>query len=179
MNEPLFSVLDVVEIADTALFKELGLTGRRGSVATIRRFDDGRYQYSIGSEDEGVGGLYWEDALQPTGEQADISMYRLTGPFQERDVVRISSEYPDPDIAGREAVIDGSYADDEEELLLGVWIEELRQGYGVPPGSMMSTGERRRPEPLGRSSTSSRVSPNGEVLGTETYVIVDEISQYL
>jgi hypothetical protein len=169
----------VVEIRDTIELRELGLAGQRGSIAVIRRYEDGRHRYSLGSEDDEVGGLYDEDDLRPTGEQADISLYRVPGPFREREVVTISSDYPDSEIAGREAVIDGSYMDDEEELLLGVWLDELSQAFVVPPGALTSTGRRRPPEPLGRSSTSSRVSPEGEVVGTETYVIVDEINQYL
>lgn len=179
MSKPRFNVLDVVEVRDIAVFREQALVGRRGSVTQIRRYEDGRYRYSIGSRDEDVGGIYDEESLKPTGEREDASFYLLPGPFQERDVVSVSDAISDRELAGREAVIDGSYVEDRDGLQLGIWIDELGRGFVVPVGMLRSTGERRPPEPLGRTGTSSRVSTDGDFLGTESYVIIDEISQYL
>jgi hypothetical protein len=183
VDEPRFAVLDVVEIADDPILAEQGLSGRRAVVTRIRRDDDGRYTYSVGGldDDSEVGGLYPEECLLPTGERASAELFWLPGPFRTRDVVRVAGDYEFGAAAGRRAVLTDGYSEDPEtgEVLLCVWIEEVGEAFTVAPGQLSPTGERLPPRPRGRVAHSTAVSTDGEIRGTFSFVIVDEIDQHL
>ncbi len=99
-------------------------------------------------------------------------------PFLRRQIVRVAAEYSD-EIAGREGVIDGSYAEGDDGLLLGVWFEELGELFVVPPEFLTATEDRAPPPPRRRTATSTRVSEGGEVLGHDSYEIVGDIEHQL
>jgi hypothetical protein len=183
VDEPRFAVLDVVEIADEAFLAEQGLSGRRAVVTSIRRYDDGHYKYSVGGfdHDPEVGGIYPEECLLPTGERASAELFWIPGPFRARDVVQVAEDYEFGDAAGRRAVLTDAYSEDPEtgEVLLCVCIEEVGEAFMVAPGQLSSTGERMPPEPRGRVAHSTAVSTDGEIRGSSSFVIIDEIDHYL
>jgi hypothetical protein len=183
MGGPRFRVLDVVEIGYHPTLARQGLVGVRGAIMEIRQHADGRVRYAVGGLRDAtseVGGLYEEEDLQATGVRADAETYQLPGPFQVRDVVRISAACDQAEIAGRTGVVDGGYTGSNEiGHVLGVWIEELGEGFMVEPAFLSASGTRLPPPERGRVAHSTRVSEHGEVIGHTSYIIVDELEQYL
>jgi hypothetical protein len=184
MNEPRFAVLDVVEIGGDPALAEQGLSGRRGAIVQIRRYPDGLIRYSVGSltdEDDGVGGLYDEEDLRDVGERVSIDRFRIPGPFREREIVVISEDCDEPKIAGRRGeILGGAYSHtDSGDLELDVWVEELGEVFVVDSRSLVATGERRPLPAAGRTARSTRVSEDGDILGSTGYVNVDDIERYL
>ena len=181
--EPKFAVLDVVAIGDHAAPVEQGLSGRRAVITQIRRYDEGRYVYGVGGfeDDSEVGGLYPEEWLRATGERASPDLFAVPGPFDVRDVVQIAADSEVREAAGRRAVLTDAYTEDPEtgELLLCVWIDELGEVFTIAPAELSRTGERRPPRPRGRVAHSTAVGAAGEIIGASSFVIVDEIDQYL
>jgi hypothetical protein len=180
---PRHAVLDVVQIADHPILAEQGLPGQLGVVLTIRRYPEGHYRYSVGSaiddEDDEVPGIYDEEHLLPTGQRSDASRFGPPAPFRLRDVVQISDQCEDEEGRGHTGVIDGAYAPDSSGAAVGVWIETLGESVIVDVGHLTQTGERLPPPPLNREATSTQVSTDGQVIGHSSYVIVDDIDQYL
>ena len=184
MAEARFKVLDVVEIGDAPEFVAQGLTGQRGVVTQVRAYVDGRIQYGLGAGDgeaDGVGGLFDEAHLNPTGERSTAEVFQVPGPFKVREIVTVLPGCRVAQLANRTAVVDGSYVDPDEdgELSLGIWIEELAEVFVVKPRFLVATGQRLPIPPAARQTTSTQVDPSGGVLGTTAYVIVDEIDRYL
>ncbi len=178
MAEPRFRVLEVVEICDPQL---TGRVGRRGAVTQVRDYGDGRFRYGLGAVDDdlGVGGLYDEVSLRPTGQAALPDVFRVPGPFVSRELVRVSAEAGIDEISGRVGAIDGSYQEDSGELVLGVWFSELRELFVVAPRYLESTGERLPLPESGRTASSTRVDVRSTVLGHDDYVVLDEVARYL
>lgn len=180
---PRFKVLDIVEIGNDPVLAAPGLSGRQAVVTQIRLYADGDVRYSVGShtDDDEVGGLYDEEDLHAVGERASIDRFRVPGPFRERELVVISADCDEPEIAGRRGEITSGYwaVDKHEELHLGVWVKELGLLYDVEARFLTATGERLPPPAAGRPAKSTRVSEDGDVLGTTGYVIIDDIERYL
>ena len=178
-----FAVLDVVEIGDGPVLAEQGLSGQRGVVTEIRRYDDGHYAYGVGAFEDGsdVGGLYPEECLTATGERASPDLFRIPGPFQTREVVQIAEDCEVREAAGRRAVLTDAYSEDPDtgELRLCVWIDELGTVVTIAPKELQSTGQRESPKPRGRVAHSTAVGTDGEIHGTSSFVIVDEIDHYV
>lgn len=128
-----------------------------------------------------VGGIYPEACLLPTGERASAELFWLPGPFRARDVVQVAADCEFRDAAGRTAVLTDAYSEDPEtgEVLLCVWIEELGETFMIAPGQLSATGARVPPERRGRVARSTAVSTDGEIRGTSTFVIIDEVHRYL
>jgi hypothetical protein len=177
VSEPRFRVLEVVEISDPALTE---LVGKQGAVTQVREYGDGRFRYGLGGldEDSAVGGLYDEAVLRATGQSASVDLFRVPGPFAERELVRVSAEAGIEAVTGLVGEIDGSYQD-STELALGVWFAELGEAFVIAPRYLESTGERRPAAEPGRTASSTRVDVSGEVVGGDEYKIVDEIGRYL
>lgn len=167
-KEPLFHVLDVVDVQS-----EWTAPGR-GIVCQVRSYPDGTFRYSVGSliVDSDVGGIYDEQDLRSTGERSPAEPFTTFGSFRIRDVVRISETSLIPEVAGKLGVIEGCTADDERELF--VWVEELEELVVLPANDLVATGQRRTP--LGpRPAMSSKVSPSGDVLGEESYLVLEDV----
>ena len=108
-------------------------------------------------------------------------MFQVPGPFKVREIVTVLPGCGVAQLANRTAVVDGSYVDPDEdgELSLGIWIEDLARVFVVKPRFLVATGQRLPIPPATRQATSTRVDASGGVLGTTAYVIVDEIDRYL
>jgi hypothetical protein len=139
--------------------------------------------YGVGAfeADSEVGGLYPEEWLLAAGERASPDLFALPGPFEARDVVQIAADCAVREAAGRRAVLTDAYTEDPEtgELLLCVRIENLGTELTIAPAQLSGTGERLPPRPRGRVAHSTAVGTDGEIHGTSSFVIVDEIDQYL
>jgi hypothetical protein len=180
MNEPCFAALDVVELAEHSLGAGVGAAGDHGIITEIRRYNDGRYVYSVGSfeDDAEFAGLYPEESLRPTGQKAPIETFRMPRPFMHREIVRISNDYEYPDGAGRTGVLDWwTEAPANGEVVLLVWVEDVGELFVVPPPQCTGTGQQRPHKPRGRVSRNAIKGADGEPI--DWFVVVDEIDQYL
>ncbi len=181
--DPVHAVLDVVEIAEHPVLAEQDLSGRRGVVLSIRRYPEGHYRYIIGSaiddDDDPVLGSYDKEHLLPTGERSDVESFGSPAPFRVRDVVHVSDRCDDEKLRGLTGVLDGTYVRDTKGSAVGVQIEALDESVIIDIRHLTRTGERMPSPPLNRAATSTRVSVDGEVVGRSSYVIVDDIEQYL
>lgn len=173
-----FRVFDAVEVAD----RPAGTPGRM-VVQEVRRYGDDAYRYGVGnvdSMDDEWNGLYAEDLLTSTGEHVDVSLWDMPGPFDYRDVVVVSGSVEDPDLRGQTGVVEGpceAHEDDPETI--GVWFFEIARFDVVESKHLVAKG-RKAPRPTpGEQRTSTMVGADGSVLGTEEYVVVDDLKCYL
>jgi hypothetical protein len=170
--QPKFRVLDeVVPAGETEKPTRLAIT-------SVRRYRDGSHRYSIaavnapGDEREG---LYDEEELSGTGSRSDLEAFAPPGAFTVRDIVIVSASHPDPDIAGEEAEVD-NWTDDGQYL---VWVPAREHVWGVEACYLEATGRRLSPPERRRPVTSLQVSTSGSVLGSEDYLIVEDIEDLL
>ncbi len=183
MGEPRFAVLDVVEVRDHPGGSASGPAAHRGIVVQVREYPSGTYVYALAAFDDEdateVGGLHDEAALEPTGERESLDRFRLPAPFQHREIVDIAVDYVERRIAGRSGVIEDELVEEGDGPLFYVWIEDLGEGFAVPASALTATGQRLPPPPAKRGATSTRVANDGQVLGHDSYAIVDEVGRYL
>jgi len=178
-GEQRFHVFDVVMPTDRAP----GASGKM-VVCQVRLHGDGTYSYVVGNVDsrgdEDGGGLYKQDDLRALGSRVDETLYRMPGPFDYRDVVLISAYHEDQTIRGKRGVVEGWYDESEENpATVGVWIEEVGEFWVIEPKDLVATGEKApRPQP-GQPMKSTKVGVDGSVLGTEEYVVIDDLLFHL
>lgn len=171
-----FRVFDVVDV----LNRPPGTPGRM-VVCEVRLYGDGSYKYSVSNvdtDDDTWGGLYPEDSLSGTGSQVDPSLLEMPGPFGLRDVVVVSATHHEPGLRDRRGVVEGWFEGDGTETI-GVWFDDLERFDTFKPEDLTATGEkvpRQTPDTL---TTSSKVGPDGALLGTEEYVLVDDLKFHL
>ena len=176
---PRFRVFDVVQIEHVAP----DLTGQM-VVGEVRRYDDNTYRYSVWDVDRNSddwNGLYGEIQLAHTGERVDKSVLDIPGPFTHRDIVIVSADYEDRDIAGQTGVVESWYeGDGVHPVMILVRFDELARSDVIVVGALTATGGQvPRPVPDGRATTSAIVATDGSLLGREDYVIVDGTEFYL
>jgi hypothetical protein len=179
MTAPRFEILDIVETRNDPRLAEAGLNGTRGVVSEIREYPGPRLRYMVRNTDEDgdvVSAIFEEEDLLRTGVRASADIFGLPGGFREREIVRVSETYADPELAGRTGVVEGGYNGDGD---LGVWIEELGESVSVPPQFLTPTGDRLPAQEAGRTVVSTRVGVDGEIKGHTTFIMVDEVSRYL
>jgi hypothetical protein len=92
----------------------------------------------------------------------------------------VSIDCPDTDLAGRAVEITDGRVD---ELLgapvLGVWCAELGEAADLAIAFLTPIGERLPLRPLGERMQSAQVSGQGEVLGTSSYLLIDDLDHHL
>jgi hypothetical protein len=179
MAEPRFEILEIVQIGDQPRLAASGLTGQRGAITQIREHPGPRFRYSVRSlvdDDDGIGGLYAEEDLLPTGERASPALFALPGGFRIREIVQVSATYEVPEVAGRTGVVDGTYTG---EGGIGIRIEEFDESVTVDPRLLTPTGDRLPAPQAGRAASSIQVSADGQIRGQTTYTVVDEVSRHL
>ena len=102
-TEHRFHLLDVVRVASSEVMVSAGEAGRCGIVLQIRRYPDDTYRYSLGyMADGGLGGLYGEEHLEPTGERHDLSDAVLVQDGREATSLRVSESGA---VAGEESYV--------------------------------------------------------------------------
>lgn len=153
-------ILDVVEIPSES---------RKGIVYDVRAYSDGRFRYTVGYLDDDDGALFSEDQLESTGKRVSPEIV-LVSPIPIRTVVRISEQCEFPEVRNMTGVVTGSNPKSE----LFVWFEELKRVFILEIGDLSPTGERLPPEGP-RKYTSTQVSTSGEVLGEESYVVIEDV----
>lgn len=179
MAEPLFRILDIVQIGDPPVLVKAGLSGQRGTVTQIREHPGPRFRYCVRSlvdDDEAVPGLYEEEDLLPTGERASTDLFALPGGFRIREIVQVSATCDNAEVAGRLGVVDGGYTG---EGGLGIWIEEIGETVVVQPRFLTATGDRMPAPSIRRHARSTQVSVDGQVTGHSSYTVVDDVERYL
>jgi hypothetical protein len=179
-----FSVLDIVLVPEHPRPVGDRSVGRRGLVTGIRGYDIGSVRYEVASMDDAnvddVAGIYDEDTLLPTGERGAVELFELPAGFRVREIATVSVDCPDADFSGRRVEISAGHDDDKTgTAVLGVWCEELGEGAYLPASYLTRTGGRLPPGARGRRVESAEVSRDGELLGSSSYVMLDEIDQYL
>lgn len=180
MPAPRFQILQVVQIADHPDLASHGLAGQAGCITQIREYPGPLFRYSVRgpdpADDDEVSGLYNEQHLEPTGQTAPAELFALPGGFREGEIVWIAADCGVPEAAGRTGTVDGTYTPAGG---LGIWLGDLGDSVIVAPPFVTSTGQRVPPRPVPRSGHSTRVGTGGQITGRTTYMIVDDLDQYL
>jgi hypothetical protein len=179
-SDYLFRVFDVVEVADRPPD-----TSGRMVVNQVRRHPDGSYTYEVGNADamdgqDDWGGLYRESDLTGTGGRVDVELWDMPGLFDYRDVVTVSMRHDDLELRGQTGVVEGWCPPGEDNPeTIGVWFAELERFDVVEPQDLTATGIKApRPAP-GDRATRTKVDTDGTVLGSEEYVVIDDLKFYL
>lgn len=171
-----FRVFDVVD----GLHRPTDAPGRM-VVGEVRLYADGTYKYGVSNvdaEDDGWGGLYPESYLTGTGGHVDVDLYKMPGPFEHRDIVVVSATHEDPDLRGQTGVVEGCSVGVGPETI-AVWFADIERADVVKPEDLIATGEKVPRSSPGTLTTSQKVSTDGSLLGTEEYVLVDDLRFYL
>ncbi len=166
---PKFRVLDVVVALPDAADEQ----SRKGTVTQVRQYPGNRFAYVVAPHDpREVGTIFYQEDLIATNERTNVDTLTAFGRFRTREVVRISSNCRNQQIAGRKGVICGGFREDDSAL--AVWIDDLERVCVVPAADLISTGQRRPPERRNHMQ-SLRVSEKGELLGCDTYIVLQDI----
>jgi hypothetical protein len=168
-----FAILDILTVSggDTAD------RGRQGVVMQVRRYPDDKHVYSLGWMSDGeTGGLYPEEWLETTGRRSSLEHHQSPGAFKIREVVRISPNGPDP-IRGKQGHVDAGPASESDDQY-AIWVEGMDEEWMVSETDLEPTGQRLPPPQPGPRS-SLRVSVSGELLGRESYVVLDDLDWHL
>ena len=177
---PKFRVLEKVAFGSAPYFVDAGLVGRVGMVVSIRRYSDSTYTYALGSlDDEEVGGLFDEADLVSTGTFGTAEGFGPTGPFRVREIVEVDPAYSADPIGGMRGVVDNLEADFDDNRVTSISIEGLDEEFHIPNEFLRATGERLPAVPLGVAFGSSAVTEDGHLIGTRTFVLIDDIDHYL
>ncbi len=173
MPESRFAILDIV----TIIAGEGSDRGRRGVVMQVRQYPDGKHVYGLGAMSDGeTGGLYPEEWLEATGEQSRLEDHRGPGIHKIREVVRIGPDAPEP-IRGKLGRVDAGPANASDDQY-AVWVEDMGDEWMVSERDLEPTGQR-LPAPRPAPASSLRVSESGELLGQESYIVVDQLEWHL
>ena len=146
-----------------------------GAVTQVRRHKDGRIRYCVAPFDpDGVGTLFDECDLVPTGGCSTASQFTSFGEFRTRDIVKVRGSTASAEITGKlGTVIGGSRAGGS----LAVWINDLLEVWSIQPSDLESTGRREQRE-RSTNSTSLQVSKAGDVLGYDDYEVLEDIADF-
>jgi hypothetical protein len=185
-RRPIHGVLDIVEVASSDRLVALGLACRRGVVLSIRQYPDGQYRYAVGSmldpaaaDEDDVPGIYDEEHLLPTGARTTAERYGPPAPFRLRDVVQISVDCDIEEARGCTGYVGFACSSQPGATPIGVWVYGLEEACIIDARYLTRNGVRLAVRPRGQQCTSTQVTADGEIVGHTTYVIVDDIEQYL
>lgn len=90
----------------------------------------------------------------------------------------MSATHEDPDLQGQTGVVEG-WVDRDEPETIAVWFEAIRRADVAKPEDLSATGNKAPRPSAGQPTTSQRVGIDGSLLGTEEYVLVDDLTFYL
>ena len=173
MPEPRFAILDIVSVVGGYARGQ----GRRGVVMQVRRYPDGRHLYSIGWMSDGeTGGLYPEEWLAVTGQRSRLEDHRGPSALKIREVVRIGPNAAEP-IRGKLGHIDAGPASASDDQY-AVWVDDIGEEWMVSERDLEPTGQR-LPAPQPGPASSLRVSESGDLIGSESYIVLDELEWHL
>jgi hypothetical protein len=173
MPESRFALLDIV----TVIGGEGPDRGRRGVVMQVRRYPDGRHVYGLGAMSDGeMGGLYPEQWLEATGQRSRLEDHQGPGILKIREVVRIGPGGPEP-IRGKLGHVDAGPVDVSDDQY-SVWVDDMGEEWMVSERDLEPTGPR-LPAPQPGAASSLRVSESGDLLGQESYIVVDRLEWHL
>ena len=173
MPEPRFAILDIVTVVDG----HGPDTGRRGVVIQVRRYPDARYVYGVGWMSDGeTGGLYPEEWLATTGQRSKMEDHQHPGTFQIREVVRIGANAAEA-IRGKLGHVRAGPAGGADDQY-AIWVDDPGEEWMVSGADVEPTGQR-LPAPQPSLASSLRVSESGELIGSESYFLLDELDWHL
>jgi hypothetical protein len=173
MLEPTFAILDIVTITRG----EGPDQGRRGVVTQVRCYPDGRHVYSVGWMSDGeTGGLYPEEWLATTGQRSRLEDHQGPGTLKIREVVRIGRNAPEP-IRGKLGHVDAGPASASDHQYT-IWVDDTDEEWMVSDADLEPTGQR-HPAPQPGPASSLRVSESGDLIGRESYIVLDELEWHL
>ena len=166
---PRFRLLDVVVAWPDAPND----VSRKGTVIQVRQYEATRFVYTVAPLDPNeVATVFDEDDLVPTTERSAAETFTTFGRFRTRDIVRVSSTSPTTEVAGRTGVVHGGWPDDDSWLL--VWIDDLEEVWAIAATDLIPTGNRLPPGGR-RTAHSLKVSQEGAVLGSDAYVVLEDV----
>jgi hypothetical protein len=168
------SVLDIVEVTWEEPFIAMGLAGQRGAVLSIRRYPGGCYRYTLGNVpgsagvgEDGVGGIYDEEHLVPTGMRADAWRYGPIPPFRPRDVVQISLDCDVEEARGLSGYVAVPCSAESGPAPIGIWVHGLEEACIIDARYLTRTGERLPTPPGGKGAHRPRSQSTPQSLGRQ------------